>query len=120
MFNPSAFIWLRNTRQLWKLAAEVWVGLLGAGTVGFGLLSLLLVGFTGPGVFWVVGGAWVLWILLKLGQLMLTYYCIRCAQCGHNPTRRADGNWLGEAMMYHRLARLESCPRCGDRGQLPP
>jgi hypothetical protein len=118
MSDRQDFRWLSSTGQLWKLRAEVWVGLLGMTGVFLGLLALLAAFFVGPTPLKVAGGFWAACILLKLGTLQLKYGHIRCPRCWHNPTRdQASGRRLPEDEMHERLASLEACPACGYSGE---
>src|SRR5947199_10641167 len=118
MFGNSTFSWLRRTGQLWKLRAEVWVGVLGAAGVFLGALALFVAYFAGPRALWVAGACWAAYGLLRFGTLFLKYRGIRCPQCGFNPTRQpGSGRWLPEDEVHERLAALEVCPGCGYRGR---
>jgi hypothetical protein len=112
-----SYEWLENTGQGWKVTFEVWVGLFGFASVLLGLASLLFSAFAGPKVLWPAGVLWGIYGLLRATQYVIVYHCIRCPRCGFNPTRRAaDGRVMHEKTMYARLAKLQSCPQCGDGG----
>lgn len=116
MSARSSFIWLTNSGQCWKVAFEVYVGLLGMAALLIGLFMLLISFFAGPKAFWLPGGLWALYGLLRIVQHIIVYHCIRCPRRGFNPTRRkTDGRAMHPDILWGRLGGMEACPHCGDR-----
>jgi hypothetical protein len=117
MLNHRLYPWLIRTGQLWKLRAEVWVGLLGFAGLLLGLLSLLAAFTVGPVVLWAAGVFWALYGFAKFGVFWLKYHHIRCPRCGYNPTREADsGRRLPDDVVHEHLAIIEICPACAYGG----
>lgn len=117
MSTGPAFVWLTRTRQRWKLVVEVWSMLYKVAAILLSILSLALLSFFGPTILFVTAGIWFAGFLLFLAGAAAKYLCIRCPRCGHNPTRNPEsGAWYSDEELYERLASLEACPACGDRG----
>jgi hypothetical protein len=114
------YVWLRRTRQRWKLVLQVWLGIYGFLVVLASLVFLVVAMFAGARALWIPGILWAGYGLGRAIDYWVVYHSIRCPQCGVNPTRRKkDGMRMSERSLYSHLARLEGCPACGFRGDCP-
>jgi hypothetical protein len=117
----AMYVWLTNTRQLWKVRFEVWLGFYGVFAFSASLLLLFGRFFAGSRAsgflgIWVTVGLWAIYGIGLFVQDFLVYHCIRCPECGLNPARRkADNRPMNRRVLYGKLAQLEECPRCGSR-----
>jgi len=106
---PDAFIWMKNTGQLWKLQFETWLAF-------YGLFAFV------PALFLCFNGRWStgivilgVWLAGKGVEGFLQYYTIRCPSCKHNPARR-NGRALNSKALQAKLSKMERCEGCGASG----
>ena len=111
-------VWLRNTKQLWKVDLEVWVGVFGYFSLLLSLFVLApIAAFLWTPAVYVVAALVFLYFAAQLVVYFVLYWWIRCPACHFNPTRRkSDGRPMSPRILYPRLYKYAACPACNNSG----
>lgn len=111
---PTKCEWLKKTNQQWKFDFGLYVGLFGYFASLLAVFVLFPIGFFWRPAWYIIAALIAMYFTLYGIEHWVVRCLIKCAACGHNPTRRKkDGRPLGLKRVYGRLLELQSCPDCG-------
>ena len=110
--------WLRNTRQIWKVDLDGWVGVYGYfATLISAFVLAPVAGLLWTPAIYIAGTLLLLYLAGQFAVYFVLYWCVRCPSCRFNPTRRkSDGRPMSPRILHPRLDGYATCPACNDSG----